>query len=333
LVVSTAEQTYEAIHRLARTIPGLKLPGERELSERYGVGRQHIRRVLTRLADEGLVERRQGSGTYAASERTQTIRRVGLWVDRRLRLGDDPFFTLMIERLLQACHDDHVHCTVERVDVTNPPRAHEDGILTLGLAAAELLPRLGQGHPPAVALFVDMALNTDRNTSLLQLDDVGAGRSASEWLIASGCDRLVFVGRNHLPVSQARLTGARSAANEAGIPLEVVEARMNYQGGITVGSALELAQTNRLGVFCANDWLALGVHAGLSARSPGERAKVLLASVDGLPFVADARVGIRSLRAPLETIAVDALTELRRLSGFPPVAGRVIRYPLAWVND
>jgi DNA-binding FadR family transcriptional regulator len=82
--VSTAEQTYEAIHRLARTIPGLKLPGERELSERYGVGRQHIRRVLTRLADEGVVERRQGSGTYAASERTQTIRRVGLWVDRRL---------------------------------------------------------------------------------------------------------------------------------------------------------------------------------------------------------------------------------------------------------
>ena len=108
---------------------------------------------------------------------------------------------------------------------------------------------------------------------------------------------------------------------------------MNYQGGITVGSTLELASANRLGVFCANDWLALGVHAGLSARSPGERAKVLLASVDGLPFVADARVGIRSLRAPLETIAVDALTELRRLSGFPPVAGRVIRYPLAWVTD
>ena len=38
---------------------------------------------------------------YAASERTQAIRRVGLWVDRRLRLGDDPFFTLMIERFPQ----------------------------------------------------------------------------------------------------------------------------------------------------------------------------------------------------------------------------------------
>jgi hypothetical protein len=103
-----------------------------------------IRRVLTRLADEGLGERRQDSGTYAASERTQTIRRVGLWVDRRLRLGNDPISTL-IERLLQAYRGDHVRCGVERVDVTNPPRADEDGILTLGMAAAELPPELGRG--------------------------------------------------------------------------------------------------------------------------------------------------------------------------------------------
>lgn len=331
--MSTPEQTYEAIHRLARTMPGRKLPGERELAEQYAVGRQLIRRVLERLATDGVVERRQGSGTYAAPERTQTLRRVGLWVDRRLRLGDDPFFTQMIERLLQACHDDHLHCTVERVDTTNPPRAHEDGILTLGLAAAELLPRLGQGHPPAVAMFVDVALGANRPISLLQLDDLGAGRTAAEWLVACGCDRLVFVGRNGLPVSEARAEGLRRVAAEAGVPFELIDSRMNYQGGISVGAELEISGVNRLGLFCANDWLALGVQAGLSGRGPKERAKVLIASVDGLPFVTDARVGIRSLRAPLETIATDAMTELRRLSGFPPVGGRVIRYPLTWVND
>jgi hypothetical protein len=42
---------------------------------------------------------------------------------------------------------------------------------------------------------------------------------------------------------------------------------------------------------------------------------------------------VRSLRAPLETIASDALAELRRLSGFPPVGGRVVRYPLTWTDE
>lgn len=328
-----AQQTYEAIHRLARANPGRKLPGERELAERYSVGRQQVRRVLARLASEGVVERRQGSGTYAAMLEPGTLRRVGLWVDRRLRLRDDPFFTLMIERLLHACHDENIRCTVERVDEANPPRAWEDGVLTLGLAGATLLPRLGRGDPPAVGLFVDFALRPGASVSLLQMDDIGAGRVAAEWLISQGCIHLAFVGRSGLPVSDARLDGARTVSAARNIPLEVIESRMNYPAGLTVGAELKLPSDGPLGVFCANDWLALGVHAGLSGRGPDVRERVLLVGVDGLPVVADPRVGVRSLRSPLETIAADALAELRRLSTFPPIGGRIVRYPLSWADE
>ncbi len=261
------------------------------------------------------------------------MRRIGLWVDRRLRLRDDPFFTLMIERLLHACHDDNIRCTVERVDETNPPRAWEDGILTLGLAGAALLSRLGPGDPPAVGLFVDFPLAPNSHVSLLQMDDTGTGHIAAEWLMAQGCDHLFFVGRIGLPVADARLAGARASSTFRGVPLGVIDARMNYSAGLTVGADLQLPETGQLGVFCANDWLALGVHAGLSGRGVGVRNRVLLVGVDGLPVVADPRVGVRSLRPPLEAIAVDALAELRRLSGFPPVGGRVIRYPVTWVDE
>ncbi len=45
---------------------GAKLPPERELSERFGVARETLRRCLEELAQEGRLMRRQGSGTFVA---------------------------------------------------------------------------------------------------------------------------------------------------------------------------------------------------------------------------------------------------------------------------
>jgi len=44
---------------------GHRLPTERELSERYGIGRSSVRRVLAQFKAQGLVRQRVGSGTYA----------------------------------------------------------------------------------------------------------------------------------------------------------------------------------------------------------------------------------------------------------------------------
>ena len=49
-----------------------RLPPERLLAETYGVARGTIREALTKLANEGLVEIRQGSGTYVTFEATES---------------------------------------------------------------------------------------------------------------------------------------------------------------------------------------------------------------------------------------------------------------------
>lgn len=49
-----------------RPAPGQRLPGEEALAELYGVSRVTVRRALQSLADEGLIERRQGQGTFVA---------------------------------------------------------------------------------------------------------------------------------------------------------------------------------------------------------------------------------------------------------------------------
>ncbi|WP_314208837.1 GntR family transcriptional regulator [Vagococcus salmoninarum] len=50
---------------------GERLPSERELSITYGVSRMTLRQAVQTLADEGILERKIGSGTYVASKKVQ----------------------------------------------------------------------------------------------------------------------------------------------------------------------------------------------------------------------------------------------------------------------
>ncbi|EJN93851.1 GntR family transcriptional regulator [Streptococcus ratti] len=50
---------------------GTRLPSERDLAERFEVSRMTLRQAVTLLVEEGILERRVGSGTYVASSRVQ----------------------------------------------------------------------------------------------------------------------------------------------------------------------------------------------------------------------------------------------------------------------
>lgn len=50
---------------------GDRLPSERELSTQFGVSRMTLRQAIQTLADEGILERKVGSGTYVARRKVQ----------------------------------------------------------------------------------------------------------------------------------------------------------------------------------------------------------------------------------------------------------------------
>lgn len=55
--------------------PGERLPGERQLAEHYGVGRASIREALAALVVRGLVQTRQGAGSFFVADALERLTR------------------------------------------------------------------------------------------------------------------------------------------------------------------------------------------------------------------------------------------------------------------
>lgn len=52
--------------------PGFRLPFERDLAERHGCSRMTVNKVMTRLAQSGLIERQRRSGSFVTQPRAQS---------------------------------------------------------------------------------------------------------------------------------------------------------------------------------------------------------------------------------------------------------------------
>lgn len=73
---SLSDTVYEALHELITTgafAENSRLPSENDLALEYKVSRPVLRQALSRLRNEGLVESRQGSGSFVSRRATGTI--------------------------------------------------------------------------------------------------------------------------------------------------------------------------------------------------------------------------------------------------------------------
>jgi DNA-binding GntR family transcriptional regulator len=80
LNIEQVEMTLRERIRQRTYGPGIQLPTELALTAEFGVSRATVRTVLTRLANEGLIIRRQGAGTYV-NQRVGEVNTLGGLLD------------------------------------------------------------------------------------------------------------------------------------------------------------------------------------------------------------------------------------------------------------
>ena len=137
---------------IAASRPGARLPSERQLSARWGVARMTVRHAMDALVAEGLVERRQGSGTYVAPQPfvrflgltsfTQDMRERGLTPGSRLLAFQSRVADAALSARLQIPVGEPVLCFTRLRLGSDEPMAIETvwirRALVPGLEAADL---------------------------------------------------------------------------------------------------------------------------------------------------------------------------------------------------
>lgn len=88
---------YQQLHRALRQAiankqlaPDEALPPERDMAEDLGVSRITVRKALDALADEGLVTRRQGAGTFVAARVEKSFSKLSSFTEDMLSRGRIP---------------------------------------------------------------------------------------------------------------------------------------------------------------------------------------------------------------------------------------------------
>lgn len=331
--MSTSNFAHKAaeLRQLVAQSAGQRLPGERELAALLQLSRPRVRALLAELEAEGLIQRRQGSGTIAVDTSTQHIHTVALLIDEQLKLGDDPFFSWLLECLQATLQAEGMHCVIERIGSHKGQWHLQDAAITFGQAGESVIANLRPDDPPVVGLLLDPQIRAKAQASIFQLADKEAGEEAAQYLVDTQCRVMIFVGKQDIAASRERLAGVEAIARRAGIEVLFVPCALNYVAGLKLGKELNLPVTDRpVGIIATNDWLALGLQAGLFSVTAARQRDIRMVSFDGLSMTTDASSGIRSLQVPIDSIAHDAVAELRRLRQSRFAVGRIVSYQLHW---
>lgn len=102
IYVQLREDLRERIQRRQWKV-GERLPTERELCQTYNVSRHTLRQAVDGLGNEGLIERRQGSGSFVAAPKVeQHIGRLTAFTAEMLRMGMRPSLRVIEQETLAA---------------------------------------------------------------------------------------------------------------------------------------------------------------------------------------------------------------------------------------
>ena len=316
-----------------------RLPSESALAERFGVSRMTLRVALDELRHQGLIEKRNGLGSFLTKRALRRSGGIGLVVPDFETFA---FFTEIKKEI-----ERHASRLGYRIDLVFTRRqGHAAAVRDIlnkvrELAAKriegaifrpfvtedfsetnrEIVNILRQAEVPVVLIDSDITRPPERSDcDLVAVNNIGAGRQIARHLHERGYRRIAFLMENRNPLANAnwsnRLFGLAGELALRGGKESVRQLAFSPNDGNAVAKLLR-RRTRPDAIVCGNDEQAerlMGTISRLGKRVPDDVAVV---GFDDMPFA-------RAAIPPLTTVS----QPVRKLAGtaFKLLLAR-IRYP------
>jgi DNA-binding LacI/PurR family transcriptional regulator len=329
-------------------VAGGKLPSEPQLVQRFRVSRPTVARALRDLEEEGLIERRAGSGTYVRQHapNAPTTRQLGLLITG---LGSIEIFALICGELASLARasqysllwpDPRKPDQPEDVDERRAFELCEQFVahrvagvfftpFELAKATEEVNSRIAERFRkagiPMVLLDRDWLPFPGRSDlDLIATDNFAAGTLMAEHLMKLGAQRFAFLANSSPPPTiEARIAGVRDAVLRNGLELP--------GDWINRGSPEDLRFVRSLmsgrrwdAVVCANDVLARQLIDGLARINIAVPRDVRVVGFDDAKYATLSRVPLTTIHQPCDEIAVAAYRAMLERIGDPTLPARSV---------
>lgn len=312
---------------------GDKLPSENELSVKFQISRQTVRKAFAVLEEAGTLRRVKGSGTYLSfcpwenAEGRNHIALITTYVDSYI-------FPKTIQGIENALFESG-YCV--QISFTNNTLEREKSILEDLISRDDVAGIIVEGTKsglpnPNIPLYRQLIsrrlpllfINTyypELDVPHVSLNDVDAARLAVNYLIEKGHRDIGAILKLDDGQGRLRYLGYLGAMEAAGYP--VTDSRMVWidtdeakQLGYCLDKILNRVESCSA-LFCYNDQIAFQLIKMLSARGIRVPEEVSVISIDDSDLALHSEVPITSLPHPKEKLGAKAVELLLKM-----IAGR-----------
>lgn len=312
---------------------GFRLPTEQELAREYRLSRQTVRHALQLLEEEGLIRRRQGSGSYATGlvpgEAPRQIAVVVPFLDDYIfpSILHDASDVFSAQGYSTAVYATENQVGAEREILLQLLEKPVSGLLIEGAKTAlptpnaDLYQRLRQAGIPVV--FLHGAYAELGRFPCVADDNYGGGCQLARYLVGKGHREIAGIFKCDDIQGPQRYFGVVTALRDAGLPIQdghfswydtEDRSHLPEKGG----RLLEDFLRNRLGdstaVVCYNDEIAYHLIQALQAEGRRVPEEVAVVSFDNSYLCQLGPVPITSLshRSHMGRVAAEQVVELIR---------------------
>ncbi len=316
-----------------------RLPGESNLAKHFGVSRMTLRFALEELRRQGLIEKRNGSGSFLTKRAFRRSGLIGLVIPDYESFG---FFSAIKNEI--ALHASRLKYRVELVftkerghgaivrDIRHKVRelavSRAEGVVFRpfvdeGFSAAnrEVVKILRHAEIPVVLVDSDITRPPERSDcDLVAVNNIGAGRQIAEHLFARGFRRIAFLMEDSNPFSNAnwsnRLFGL--AGELALLGCEESVRRLDFSPSSESAVAKLMRRRDRPeAIVCGNDEQAAILVETL--RKVGRRVPTDVAVVgfDDAPVARSTTPPLTTVSQPVRKLAATAFKTLLARMRYP----------------